>query len=219
MNKLPFKETFSEAFQLGGKNILSLIAATVMYVLTIWIPYLNIGTTIAMESIPALLAKGEVIDPFFIFESKYRRNMGEFFILIGLESLVLFVALLLGIIPAFVMSIAWSLAILLFVDKDLKAMDALRKSNELTYGYKWRIFGLTFIFAFCFEFICSLIGLIFKSIDMTWAGGCIVVILALCFVPFGLGLDAAIYRRLTEEKPADNEPDAEVIVEEVIVEE
>ena len=58
MNKLPFKETLSEAIQIGFKNILSLIAATLLYIVTIWIPYINIGTTLAMNALPAELAKG-----------------------------------------------------------------------------------------------------------------------------------------------------------------
>ena len=218
MNKLPFKETIIEALQIGLKNILSLIAVSVLYLATIWIPYLNVGTTIAVKSIPAELAKGHVIDPLFIFDGKYRKNMGEFFILIGLELMAMIPAFFLGIIPACVLGIAWSLAVLLFVDKDMKAFDALRKSNELTYGYKWRIFWLTFLFAFCLQVVTAIIAGIFQAIDLDWVGMSLTFIAALIFIPFGLGLDAVIYRELTkEEEPVEEAPKAEVIVEEVIV--
>lgn len=210
MNKLPFKETIVEAIEIGLKNILSLIAVTILYIATIWIPYLNVGTTIAMESIPAELAKGHVIDPLFIFDGKYRRNMGEFFILIGLELMALVPAFLLGIIPACVLGIAWSLAVLLFVDKDMKALDALRKSNELTYGYKWRIFWMTFLFAFCLQIVSAIVAGIFGALDLEWLGGCLSLIVAILFVPFALGLDAVIYRNLTREE----EPEAEMLTEE-----
>ena len=219
MDKLPFKETLLEACQIGLKNLLSLIAVTVLYLLTIWIPYLNVGTTIAMESIPAELAKGHVIDPFFIFNGKYRKNMGEFFILLGLELMAFVPAFLLGIIPACVLSIAWGLAILLFVDKDMKAIDALRKSNELTYGYKWRIFGLALVFGIFFGIISGVLGFIGGLISDAVAG-VVSVILSVLFVPFALGLDAVIYRNLTsEDEPAEEAPKAEVVVEEVVVEE
>ena len=218
MNKLPFKETLIEACQIGLKNILSLIAVTVLYLVTIWIPYLNVGTTIAVKSIPAELAKGHIIDPLFIFDGKYRKNMGEFFILVGLEIMALIPAFFLGIIPAIVMGLAWCLAILLFVDKDMKALDALRKSNELTYGYKWRIFWLTFVLAFCLEIVLLIIGGIFNAIGAETFAAILSIILGILFVPFGLGLDAVIYRELTkEEAPKAEEPKAEVIVEEVIV--
>ena len=218
MNKLPFKETLIEACQIGLKNILSLIAVTVLYLVTIWIPYLNVGTTIAVNSIPAELAKGHIIDPLFIFDGKYRKNMGEFFILVGLEFMALIPAFFLGIIPAIVMGLAWCLAILLFVDKDMKALDALRKSNELTYGYKWRIFWLTFVLAFCLQIVLLIIGGIFNAIGAETFAAILSIILGILFVPFGLGLDAVIYRELTkEEAPKAEEPKAEVVVEEVIV--
>ena len=96
MNKLPFKETLGEACQIGLKNILSLIAVTLLYIVTIWIPYINIGTTLAMSALPAELAKGNVIDPFFIFGSKYRKNMGEFLLLMCFMYMALLLALVLS---------------------------------------------------------------------------------------------------------------------------
>lgn len=218
MNKLPFKETLVEACQIGIKNLLSLVLVTILYVITIWIPYLNIGTTIAMQTIPAMLAKGQVIDPLFIFDGKYRKNMGEFFILIGLELMALIPAFLLLFAPGIVLSIAWSLAILLFVDKDMKALDALRKSNELTYGYKWRIFWLIFVMSLCLQVVSGIFAGIFGALDLDGVAACISGILGLLFVPFGLGLDAVIYRNLTaEDAPKAEEPKVEVTVEEVIV--
>lgn len=205
MNKLPFKETLSEAIQIGSKNLLSLIAVSVLYLVTIWIPYLNIGTTIAMQLIPAELAKGKVIDPLFIFDGKYRKNMGEYFILIGLELMALIPAFLLLIAPGFVLAMAWSLAVLLFVDKDMKALDALRKSNELTYGYKWRIFWLTFLFALCLQVISGIVGGICGYLGLEGLGACLGMIIGLLFVPFALGLDAVIYRNLTAEEPKAEE--------------
>ena len=220
-NKLPFKETVSEAIEIGLKNILSLIAVTILYVVTIWIPYLNVGTTIAVKSIPAELAKGHIIDPLFIFNGKYRKNIGEFFILVGLEFMALIPAFILGFIPAIVMGIAWSLAILLFVDKDMKALDALRKSNELTYGYKWRIFWLTFLFVLCLQIVSGIVAWIFNSLGLEGLAACLSVIIGILFVPFGLGLDAVIYRNLSaEEAPKAEEPKTEeIIINEVKIEE
>lgn len=45
-----------------------MLGATVLWLLTIWIPYLNVGTTIAMATIPIELSKGKVISPLFIFD-------------------------------------------------------------------------------------------------------------------------------------------------------
>ena len=70
-----------------------MLGATVLWLLTIWIPYLNVGTTIAMNTIPIELSKGKVISPLFIFDGKYRKYMGEYFTLIGLMYLAIIPAL------------------------------------------------------------------------------------------------------------------------------
>ena len=222
MNKLPFKETLSEAIQIGFKNLLSLIAVTLLYIVTIWVPYINIGTTLAMSALPAELAKGHVIDPFFIFGSKYRKNMGEFILLMGFMYMALLFAFILLLVPGFVLAWAWSLAILLFVDKDMKPLDALRKSNELTYGYKWRMFGIEMVLVLCLMIIDGIVVGICAAADLTTLGAILNCIISLLFVPFALGLDAVIYRNLTREdepkaEEPKEEPKAEVVVEEVIV--
>lgn len=84
MKQLDFTETFKDAITIGMKNAPSVIAAVALFLVTIWIPYINIGTFIAITLLPTQLAKGEVINPLGIFDSKYRRYMGEFLITMGL---------------------------------------------------------------------------------------------------------------------------------------
>ena len=76
MKKLNIIATIKDGIAIGMINFLSLVLTAVLYVVTIWIPYLNVGTTIAMASLPAELAKGNVVNPLFIFDGKYRKNMG-----------------------------------------------------------------------------------------------------------------------------------------------
>ena len=92
--QLSVGDVLSNAFKIGFKNILSLILAYILWVVTIWIPYLNVGTTIAMFSLPLSLSKGKVISPLEIFDDKYRKYMGEYFMLQGLKTIVLMPALL-----------------------------------------------------------------------------------------------------------------------------
>ena len=70
--KITVTGVLSEGIGLGIKNAVSMLGATVLWLLTIWIPYLNVGTTIAMATIPIELSKGKVISPLFIFDGKYR---------------------------------------------------------------------------------------------------------------------------------------------------
>ena len=191
MKKLDIKEVLTEGVGIGIKNIVSLVLATILYVVTVWIPYLNVGTTIAFCSIPVELSKGNIINPLFIFDAKYRKNMGEFFILIGLQAMAMVPAFLMGIIPGIVLSYAWGLAIYLFIDKDVHALDALRKSNEYTYGNKWRMFFIGLILTIALSIITSIFGMIPK------VGVVLNIIVMILYYPVQLGCNAVIYKQLT----------------------
>ena len=191
MKKLDIKEVLTEGVGIGIKNIVSLVLATILYVVTVWIPYLNVGTTIAMMSIPVELSKGNIINPLFIFDAKFRKNMGEFFILVGLQAMAMVPAFLMGIIPGIVLSYAWALAIYLFIDKDLHALDALRKSNELTYGNKWRMFFIGLILTVAISIVTGILGLI------PYVGAILNVIIMILYYPIQLGCNAVIYKQLT----------------------
>ena len=198
--KLAIMATIKDGLAIALINYLSLILTVVLYFVTIWIPYLNVGTTIAVSSLPAEMAKGTVINPLFIFDSKYRRNMGEYFILSALMTGAILVGFLFGIIPGFVISVAWSFAVVLFVDKDMSAMDALHEPNRLTYGHKWRIFGIEFLLVLFLELVVVIIQCIFGIGEVSWLetiGTILIIILSIFAVPAILGVEASIYKQLT----------------------
>jgi len=144
-NKLQFGEVLSNAFKIGLKNFLPLLGAGILWILTIWIPYLNVGTTIAMSTLPLALKEGKMISPLEIFDAKYRKYMGEFFLLISLRGAGISMAALFFVIPGIVISIAWSMAVLLLFDKNENIIESLKKSNEMTYGQKWTIFFVNLV--------------------------------------------------------------------------
>jgi len=204
--KLPVIDTIKEGVSLALVNYVSILLTVVLYVLTCWIPYLNVGTTIALCSLPAEMAKGNVLNPTFIFDAKYRRNMGEFFILMALMLGAIGIGYLFGIIPGIVIAYAWYIAIILFVDKDMNALDALHESNRLTYGNKARIFGIELVLAVCLSVVIGLVALIFGIGEVEWLiviGSIINFILVLFIIPAFLGIDAVIYKRLALDEPAE----------------
>ena len=105
MKKLDFSETLKDSIAIGVKNAPSVVVAVALWLVTIWIPYINIGTTIAISLLPVELAKGSVINPLGIFDSKYRRYMGEYFITMGLMVFPILIGVLFMIVPAIVLSI------------------------------------------------------------------------------------------------------------------
>lgn len=210
MKKLPIFATLKEGLEIGMVNCFSVIAATVLYLLTIWIPYINVGTSLAMSALPAELAKGNVINPLSIFESRYRKNMGEFLILMALMSGAISVGFMFGVIPALVIGVAWNFATVLFVDKDLNALECLRESNRMTYGNKWRIFWITCLLIILYFIVLGLIACIFilESTALNVVAGILIAIISLLLVPAAYGVDAAMYKALLDEPKAE-EPAAE----------
>lgn len=65
--KLDFGSVLSQGFLVGMKNLPSLLGAIVLWLLTIWIPYVNVGTTIAIMTIPIKFSKGEIFFPSLYF--------------------------------------------------------------------------------------------------------------------------------------------------------
>ena len=193
--KISVMNVLSEGISLGMKNSVSLLVATVLWIVTIWIPYLNVGTTIAMTTIPIELSKGKVISPVFIFDSKYRKFN---FTLLGLMAMAIIPAFFFMVIPAIVISIGWSLAIYILLDKGVAPGEAMVQSNKATYGYKWTIFGVQFVLGLIYGILSAIFGLI------PILGVLLMLCLVIAYVIISMGCTAVIYRNLVvEESPAE----------------
>ncbi|MBR2624452.1 MAG: hypothetical protein IKC96_04920 [Paludibacteraceae bacterium] len=208
MIELPVIETIKEAVKIGVKNAPSIIGAVVLYVLTCWIPYLNVGTTIAICTIPVELSKGKVISPLFIFDAKYRKNFGEFILLVGLMYLGISIAALFLVIPAIVISIAWSLAIYIFLDKGINFAQALTESNRITYGYKKKMFWINVVLQIFIGICWGIAFGIFSALSGSTVGAIIGAILLLavciCSIAVSISVSGVIYRKLAYENVDNN---------------
>jgi uncharacterized membrane protein len=194
--KLEIIPTILDGVQIGLKNFPSLIVASVLYVLTLWIPYINVGTTIAMQTVPGRLAKGEIISPVFIFDSTYREDFSAYFLLGGFMYISILMGLFFGIIPGIVIAISLQFSTMILIDDKTTPLEAMRLSNMATKGNKWTIFFtmLLFIVVFYVGFgIITWVTSIFDSGVFTF------IVLMLCsslLIPFSLGINAVIYREL-----------------------
>ena len=200
--KLTVGTAVAEAFKISIVNFVSLFFASILYVLTIWIPYLNVGTTIAMASIPLALNKETVISPLFIFESKYRKYMGEYFTLQGLMLMSIVPALCFMIVPGIVIAIGWSLALFIMIDKGVSPSEALILSNKATHGYKWTIFGL-YLVAYIASFVLFLIIGGISSILPDFIAVILAIVQFAVFLVLPMACHAVIYKNLMQETDAE----------------
>jgi hypothetical protein len=160
--KLDIKKTIKDGIQYGLKNFLPLLLMVILYILTFWIPYLNVGTTIGMYKAIIGIGRGETIDPVAIFDKENFKNLGGFFLLLGLVSIGTTAAAIFMFFPALVIGIAWSFAIYFLIDKKVSPLKALGLSYDSTYGNKWRIFFVALICGLLCCLICGILGSIPK---------------------------------------------------------
>jgi len=160
--KLDIMQTIKAGVEYGLKNFFPLLLMVILYVVTVWIPWLNVGTTIGLYKAVIGIGRGEVIDPTGIFDKENFQNIGKYFLLLGLLSIGITAAACFMLIPAIVMGIAWSFAIYFLIDKKVSPLKALGLSYDSTYGNKWRIFGLIFLCFFIISLVTGLLALIPK---------------------------------------------------------
>ena len=187
----------TEGIPLGIKNFVTIFGAAILWLLTFWIPYLNVGTTIAVSTMPMAIADNESPEgPTYIFDSKYRKYMGEYFILMGLMYMAIWTASVFLIIPGIVISLAWSQALYLLFDKQLNPIEALKESNEKTCGHKWTLFFVGHVFNMAFFILAFILLWIFIQIGVTFLVVIAVILLVGIYMVGSVGINAVIYRKL-----------------------
>lgn len=188
--KLAINAIIKDGLDIGLKNAVPILVNALLFILTVWIPYLNIGTIIGISvGIPAKLSKGETLSMTEIFNPEYRKSMSEFFLTGGLVAAGVLATFIL-IVPAVVLSIAWMFAPLLAVDRKKAPLDAIALSNKVTYGNKGTIF-LSFLILMV---VAMIAGVIFMMIP---AIGWLLYLAVMVFAMFvGIGMQSYCYKAL-----------------------
>lgn len=196
MKKLDFAETLKESIEIGVKNAPSVVVAVALWLVTIWIPYINIGTTIAISLLPVELAKGNVVNPLSIFDSKYRRYMGEYLITTGLMVIPIYIAFIFLIIPGIVLSLSWALAFYFLIDKGKNPMQAIKASNDATYGNKWTMFFVMLVFIVIAGIVLGIISLVCSAIDVGFITFVVMFIFIVLAASIRMAIDASFWKQM-----------------------
>ena len=198
MGELTVGTLIKGGFSKGFKNLLPFAVNMILWILTIRIPYLNVGTTIGLAAIAIKMSEGSMISAVEIFNPVYRKRMGEVFLTFFFLYAGFYLGILFVIIPGIIISIAWSLATLLVIAKEMNPLEALKESNKLTYGKKWKIFWADLILLVIIVVVTGIFALLASK-----AGGVASVILYIITGILGLiscsistGAWATLYEKL-----------------------
>ena len=198
MKKLDFAETLKDSIEIGVKNAPSIVVAVILWLVTIWIPYISIGTTIAIKLLPVELAKGNVINPLSIFDSKYRRYMGEFLITWGLMLIPIYIATLFLVVPGIVLSLSWTLSFYFLLDKGKNPIEAIKASNDATYGSKWTMFFVILVFSIIMGIVYGIFLFVCEAIDVAFITFVVMFILLVLAASIAMAIDASFWKQLKD---------------------
>ena len=198
--KITIEGVLKDGFTIGISNFLLIFLAVLLTIVTFWIPYLNVGTFIAIQTLPIILGRKDQPSPSctFVFDGKYRQYMGEYFTLTGLKSLSLFPAYLFLIVPGIIISIGWSQALYLMLDKEIAPGEAMIQSAKITQGYKGTIFLTELLLGILFCVAFGIILAIFNAIDVGFLTFIAVIACAALASTVYIGVKAAIYQGLSK---------------------
>ena len=185
--KLDIVQTIKDGVQYGLKNFVPLILMVILYVVTFWIPYLNVGTTIGLYKAIIAIGRGEKIEPTSIFNKENFENLSGFFLLLGLTYIGTVVAMMFMFIPGIIMGIAWGFAMYFFLDKKVSPLKSLQLSYDTTYGNKWRIFAVICLLWVAIAVICGILACIPK------AGGVLAVIATIVCCAIVVAVEGVMY--------------------------
>ena len=188
-NVLTVGNILNNAFSIALNNAASIILISIVYIFTIWVPYINIGTTIGFYAFVIAIARNEKFSVDELFSSKYRKRMGTILLLWGICFLGMMAGFVFLIIPGIIISIAWGQANYLVADKNLDAMEALKTSYKITYGEKGVIFLsallvslILWLAKFC---IASIVATTGSSVLALLAGVLTIVVSMTVWIGFG----------------------------------
>lgn len=137
---ISIKDVIISSFKIANNYKVKVILSYLLWLLTFWIPYFNIGTTIGLKKMILKMSKDESFSPTDIFSSEHRKNIDTFLILWFISSNIIITASIVFLFfPGYVMYFSLSQIYLLFVDKNLGAMESIKESYRITYGEKWQI--------------------------------------------------------------------------------
>ena len=197
--KINVMDTIKDGLQLAIKNVLSLILLVILYVLTVWIPYLNVGTTVGLYKAVIAMSRGEVVDPVSIFDKENFKFFGNLFLLMGLYSMGIAAATAFMFVPGIILSLAWGFCFYLMIDKGTSPLKSLTASYDITLGEKWRIFAINLLVGLIIGLVCGIFSLIPK------VGFVFVILVVIVGMAYSVAVDALMYRHFADKYDAMKE--------------
>ena len=187
------------SISLSYDNTALILGSSILWILTGWIPYINVGTTIGLLSIIVSIGNGSKTSATEIFKAEHRKRMGEYFLLIAFLIIGISLGYSFLIIPGVVLTLAWSQSILLFIDKGYSPLKSIEISNDITYGNKITIFSAFLIAVVLTGLLLGFIISLAFNTNEPVLFLVVTIISYLIFIVITFGFVASLYGELSKE--------------------
>lgn len=188
----------ADTFAIATRHAPSIIAAVILFLLTLWVPYVNLGTLIALTLLPVRLARDERIEALSIFRSEYRRRMGDFLLTAALKQAALALGTALLVIPGIVLALAWKPAYWCLAEHDKSPLEAIRAAEAATRGSKWRLFALLFAFTLCATVAGLALHTVCRAIGISLVSSIVLFAFVVLVLWIHTSLCAAVWKQLRD---------------------
>jgi hypothetical protein len=131
------------------------------------------------------------------------QSASRFWAMVGvslLTTLMVFLGMVLLIVPGLIVALMLAVAVQACLFEGIGIMDSLHRSRELTYGQKWRIFGIGAVLLLTFLLTLIVLGaaggaLLPKTIGPI-VTGILTILVMLALIPLGVTLPPVLYAQL-----------------------
>lgn len=188
----------ADTFAIATRHAPSIIAAVILFLLTLWVPYVNLGTLIALTLLPMRLARDERIEASSIFRSEYRRRMGDFLLTAALKLAALTLGTALLVIPGIVLALAWKPAYWCLAEHNKSPLEAIRAAEAATRGSKWRLFALFFAFTLCATVAGLALHTVCRAIGISLVSSIVLFAFVVLVLWIHTSLCAALWKQLRD---------------------
>ena len=102
------------------------------------------------------------------------------------------------IVPGIVLSIAWSLAYYFLIEKGKNPMQAIKASNDATYGSKWTMFFVILVFGVLASIVMLVFSAICGLINVGFITFVVMFVLIVLFMSIGMSINASFWKQMKD---------------------
>ena len=106
----------------------------------------------------------------------------------------IFIGVLFMVIPGIVLSIAWTLSYYFLIEKGKNPIQAIKASNDATYGSKWTMFFVSLVVGVLFGIVFG----IFQAICIGFITFVVMFILYVLAISISMSISASFWKQLKD---------------------